>query len=61
MELDPVLLSHRQVAFVADSFSQFVTLNGFIFEVWKGQNWVGGPLWWGSYIYYHGPEGEYSE
>lgn len=45
----------------ADSFSKFVTWNGLIFEVWKGERWVGEPLWWGAYQYDHGPEGEYAE
>lgn len=39
-----------------DSFSAFVTWNGLIFEVWKGERWVGDPLWTGSYHYYHAPE-----
>jgi hypothetical protein len=40
----------------ADNFSVFVTLDGLIFEVWKGERWVGEPLWRGSYHYDHGPE-----
>jgi hypothetical protein len=40
----------------ADSFSKFVTWNGHVFEVWKGERWVGEPLWRGFYQYYHAPE-----
>jgi hypothetical protein len=39
-----------------DTFSVFVTLDGLIFELWKGERWVGEPLWTALYHYDHGPE-----
>src|SRR5262245_52055617 len=40
----------------ADSFSVFVTMEGLIFNVWKGELWEGEPLWEGYYDVGHGPE-----
>jgi hypothetical protein len=42
---------------VVDTFSEFVTFGGPVFEVWGGQIWFGEPFWRGSWHYYHGPEG----
>jgi hypothetical protein len=42
---------------VVDTFSEFVTFGGLVFEVWGGQIWFGEPFWRGSGHYYHGPEG----
>lgn len=52
-DADPIDLDGNGAA---DTFSEFVTWNGLIFQVWKGERWVGEPLWRGSYQYYHGPE-----
>jgi hypothetical protein len=42
---------------VVDSFSEFVTFGGLVFEVWGGQMWFGEPIWTGSWHYDHGPDG----
>lgn len=57
-DADPIDLDANGAA---DTFSEFVTWNGLVFEVWKGARWVGEPLWVGIHHYYHAPEGEYAE
>lgn len=42
---------------VVDTFSEFVTFGGLVFEVWGGQMWFGEPIWTGSWHYDHGPDG----
>ncbi len=42
---------------VVDTFSIFVTLGGLVYEVWRGEIWIGPPLWTGSWHFYHGPDG----
>ena len=44
-----------------DTFSEFVTFGGLVFEVWGDTMWFGTPLWTGSWHYYHAPEGEEAE
>jgi hypothetical protein len=42
---------------VVDTFSEFGTFGGLVFEVWGDKIWFGEPFWRGSWHYYHGPEG----
>ena len=42
---------------VVDTFSEFVTFGGLVFEVWGGQMWFDEPIWTGSWHYDHGPDG----
>jgi hypothetical protein len=50
----PLDLDHNGVV---DTFSEFVTYGGLVFEVWGDKLWFGEPFWRGSWHYYHGPEG----
>jgi hypothetical protein len=40
----------------ADTFSEFISAGGLIFEVWKDRPWEGKPLWEGYYDVGHAPE-----
>jgi hypothetical protein len=44
-----------------DTFSEFVTFGGLVFEVWGGKIWFGEPFWTGSWHYDHGPDGPEGE
>jgi hypothetical protein len=44
-----------------DTFEIFSSLGSLIYYVWSGAPFFGTPLWTGSYVFGHGPEGEDAE